>query len=145
MRVKRIAVFLIVISLTLPYPAKGIDIPVTRWLDPLGLPKPLHKPMALFEQLSLEKVDLPSEKYLQSLGKSLGRVCIIIHQDVATELKSSLIQYESDLMDMGFTTITYLYFMGSAKDLRTYLTKLYKEPESSGRGCFDREYSLHYL
>lgn len=64
------------------------------------------------------------------LEMNLGRICIVVHQNVRTDMATALSQYETDLNAMGFDIVTYVYVSGTPEDLRAHLATLYQQTES---------------
>jgi hypothetical protein len=124
-----LALWLIVFS-PCPVLGKGKAPAVTRWMDPLGRPRPLHRAARPAEPLQLREITpLPGGRWKEK-GLGTGRVCIIVHENIVSDIQAGLTQYESDLAATGFTPITSVYASGSPEEIRAYLQGLYREPES---------------
>ena len=92
--------------------ANGQKPIVTRWMHPLGLPKPLHVPLEIYELLRLRRVPELSLQRLQEQALDRGRICIVVHQSVYNDILPGLLQYQSDLTSSGFSVVTYEYITG---------------------------------
>jgi len=128
-------IMLLLLLSSLAYPFQTVfadnDVPVvTRWMSPKNIFKTLHEPLLDFQSLKLEV--LPSDILPVPVPPdiNLGRICIVVNQNVYANIATALSLYETDLNAMGFDTITYLYVSGTPEDLRTYLTTLYEQAES---------------
>ncbi len=103
---------------------------VTRWMDPLGRPRPHHEPLFIQESLQLEQVKLKYPKGFIADASTIGRICIVVHKDIYSSIASNLNQYQTDLISAGFSVLVYQYSAGSAENLRTYLAGLYNQSQS---------------
>ncbi len=105
---------------------------VTKWTHPDNLPKPLHEPLHIKENLNLNPIHMENVllKGFTPPDMNTGRICLIISTSIFSQISSSLDQYTLDLDDAGYSLLTYEYTGGSAEDLRSFLADLYNEPES---------------
>ena len=103
---------------------------VTRWMDPLGRPRPRHEPLFFQEPLQLEQVKLKHPEGFTAQASTTGRICIVVHQDIYSSIASNLSQYQTDLISAGFSVLVYQYSAGSAESLRSYLAGLYNQSQS---------------
>ena len=129
------AIILIQTSTLLSVEKRGFDsedqgFVVTRWRDPFGQGPQKHKPLLIKSPLSMErcsKVHLTKKK--QSL-KSIGRICIVVENNLYNAISSKIDQYASDIEQDGYQVVIYKYITGSAEDLRSFLRDLYQESAS---------------
>ncbi len=103
---------------------------VTRWMSPEKTAKTAHEPLRDVRQFTMPALILEALPSPTPPDMDLGRICIVIHQNVYLEITAALTQYEADLHAMGFDTVTYVYVSGSPEDLRGHLTMLYQQTES---------------
>ena len=103
---------------------------VTRWMDPLGRPRPRHEPLLIQEPLKLEQMKLKHAAGVTADASTTGRICIVVHKDIYSSIASNLNQYQTDLISAGFSVLVYQYSAGSAESLRAYLAGLYNQSQS---------------
>ena len=101
----------------------------TRWMDPSGLPEPLHRLPSPAGPLSIDKVPSYGSDAAASKAR-MGRICVVVHEGVYDAVSPELQQYAADLADAGFSVETYVYTDGSPEELRSHLHGLYQEPDS---------------
>jgi hypothetical protein len=135
MKTQRLILVLIVLLFSVSYPHRSVQAgneapPVTRWVSPIEISKPLHEPLREIQPLELHLLNQDRLRPPAVADANLGRICFVVNQDVLTDIDQSLEQYEGDLIRMGFDTIIYEYASGTAEALRTHLTALYQQPES---------------
>jgi hypothetical protein len=103
---------------------------VTRWMDPLGRPRPAHAPDLAGGILRLTRTAPRAEQEPIAPGAETNRVCLVVHSNVVEAIGSALDQYRADLDAAGYAVLLYTYESGSAGSLRSYLAGLYGEPNS---------------
>jgi hypothetical protein len=135
MKTRRSILMLIVLLFSVNYPYQSVQAgneapPVTRWVSPIEIFKPLHEPLREIQPLELHSLVLDRLRPPAEVDADLGRVCLVVNHDVLTDIAQGLEQYETDLNRMGFDTIIYEYVSGTAEALRSHLTALYQQPES---------------
>ncbi len=115
-----------------PHPvwAEGDTPVVTHWMSPEEIPKTLHEPLQKFQPLNLQALIPDALRSAVPLDMNLGRICIVVNQNIYANITAALSQYEADLNAMGFDTVTYVYVSGTPEDLRAHLTTLYLQTES---------------
>ena len=124
---------LLLFSVTYPLRSvwAGSDAPVaTRWMSPQKMAKTLHAPLQEYRPLNLQALVPDALPSPVPLGMNLGRICIVVDQNVYTNITAALSRYEADLNAMGFDTVTYVYVSGTPEDLRAYLAALYQQTGS---------------
>ena len=124
---------LLLFTVTYPLHLVGaaLDLPVvTRWTSPAEVAKALHKPLQEAQPLNLGTVMPEARLSSVPIDMTLGRICIVVHQNVHADMGAALSQYQTDLNDMGFDTVTYVYASGIPEDLRAHLATLYQQTES---------------
>lgn len=107
---------------------------VTMWAGPDK--KPLHSPLG--EEFPL-RLDLPASGGRVSKGEPesvLGRICIVVGQDLYPDIASFLVQYQADLHVMGYTGMVHVFSSGTPQALRDHLRTLYQEPGSLAGAVF---------
>ena len=103
---------------------------VTRWMSPEKTAKTVHEPLRDVRQFNMPVLIPEALSSPTPPDMDLGRICIVIHQNVYLEITAMLTQYQADLHAMGFDTVTYVYVSGTPEDLRGHLTLLYQQSES---------------
>ena len=107
-------------------PARG-DTPEplpTRWMAPPGVERPLHdvwEPAGPFGVQELPPLGSQARE-------QQGRIDIAVEYALYTSIQSSILQYQTDLAERGYTSLVSLITGGTPENLRTYLTGLYNEP-----------------
>ena len=113
-----------------PVWAEGDAPVVTHWMSPEEIAKTLHEPLQKFQPLNLQVLIPDALPSTVPPDMNLGRICIVVNQNVCTNITAALSQYEEDLNAMGFETVTYVYVSGMPEDLRAHLATLYQQTES---------------
>ncbi len=110
--------------------AAGEILP-TRWDHPEGIPKPTH--LAPGPAAPLEIVSLPGPMRAPSEPPpppAVGRICILVSEDVASAISGALAQYQADLSSEGYSSFAVTVSGGTAEDIRSALVGYYQEPAS---------------
>ncbi|OGV45718.1 MAG: hypothetical protein A2X46_09440 [Lentisphaerae bacterium GWF2_57_35] len=108
--------------------AKERPLPVvTRWMDPLGGPKPSHEAPACTGSLAGRLI---TDAKLMGASSGSNRVCLVVHSNVLVAISNKLESYRQALCLDGWTPVVYRYDSGSAESLRSYLAGLYAASNS---------------
>ena len=80
----------------------------SRWRDPEGRLKPRHVAPLEGERLELTPTGImPLAPGPGPAPPDLGRICIIVHSSISSQISAALSQYQSDLVAAGYTTTVY--------------------------------------
>ena len=128
-----LALLVLISTLTFTYQAVWADDeapPVTRWMNPHKIARPLHEPSREAQTLNISPWIPDRLRPPDTPGANLGRICLVVDSNVLTDIADGLAQYEADLMRMGFDTIIHEYTSGTPEALRAHLALLYEQSAS---------------
>ncbi len=76
--------------------------------------------------LQIRKADFTSPLF----EKGSSRICIIVTENIASELPRQLERFQADLFQSGYSSILMIFQQGDAKGLRQFLIQLYQDNQS---------------